>query len=331
MSQDFSKYLNVSVDSKDLKNMSKEGIKKLIKSSKNQNGNNGNNGGKQESDYKNASGTYITTSDGKHYLVLPDIMTNNDITNNTIQATNGGNLLIEQTTLTKGALNNYGKILLDTGFVSGDKPKLSITGNLNNYNTIDMGANGSIAITGEFSNKGQLIFRIQSDPNNNNQEVKNAQMTISGKTTFDISPGSSGAFKADIVDIKTLTNLGSNTNKQYDLIKVQNGGSINYTYTQGNYTTTFSKSSGNGGNGGSTSIKTESSNGSCNGNGGSGGNCTVTVNNKTQQKTEFTDKGKDNPWMMDKAQVDSNGNVVENNIGSTDNKTAKNPKSTAVT
>ncbi|WP_238699669.1 vacuolating cytotoxin domain-containing protein, partial [Helicobacter trogontum] len=78
VNQDFSKYLNVSVDSKDLKNMSGSEIAEIIKKAEANGG--ANNGGKKE-DYQNASGTYITTSDGKHYLVLPDIMTNENITN----------------------------------------------------------------------------------------------------------------------------------------------------------------------------------------------------------------------------------------------------------
>ena len=302
VNQDFSKYLNVGVDSDILKNMSKEELQNLIESSKAQNPN------ATESDYKNTSGTYITTSDGKHYLLLPDVMTNENITNSTTQAVNGGNLLIEQTALTKGALNNYGKILLDSGFVTGDKPKLSITGNLNNYNQVDIGANGNISVTGDFVNKGQLTFRIQSDPKDNNQtEVKNGSMTISGKTTFDISPGSSGAFKADISDAKTLANLSSNgLNKQYNLITA---GSISYTYTLGDYTTTFSKENG------STSIKTEhSSGGSC-----TNQNCQTGSNGNTQQETDFTTNGKENPWDMDKAQTDSSGNKVENGVGENDN------------
>lgn len=303
VNQDFSKYLNVGVDSNTLKSMNKDDLQKLI-SSKTNNANN----------YKNASGTYITTSDGKHYLLLPDIMTNENITNNNIQATNGGNLLVEQTALTKGALNNYGKILLDAGFVSGDKPKLSITGNLNNYNEIIIGANGNINITGDFDNKGVLNFRIQSNPTDDetaNQdkkhEVKNGSMTINGKTTIDISPGISGAFKADILDYKTLANLGSNIGKQYTLITAKH---IDYIYTQGNYTTTFSKDDSN-----KTSIKTEHAiGGNC-----KNSNCQTGSNGNTQQETDFTINGKNNPWDMDKAQTDSSGNKIENSVGQHDN------------
>ncbi|AQQ59646.1 hypothetical protein XJ32_05570 [Helicobacter bilis] len=140
--QEFDKYLNVGIDSKDLKNMSGSEIAEIIKKAESNGG--ANNNGTKAEDYKNASGTYITTSDGKHYLVLPDIMTNENIQNSTGQVANGGNILIEQTELTKGALNNYGKILIDDGFVDGNKPTLYLTGNLNNYNTIDMGANGHI-------------------------------------------------------------------------------------------------------------------------------------------------------------------------------------------
>ncbi|EMZ39252.1 hypothetical protein C826_01228 [Helicobacter bilis WiWa] len=307
--QKFDKYLNVSVDSKDLKNMSGDEIAKLIESNKNTNGNNE----KTESDYKNASGTYITTSDGKHYLVLPDIMTNDNITNSTGQVANGGNILIEQTELTKGALNNYGKILIDDGFVSGDKPTLYLTGNLNNYNTIDLGANGHIEVTGNFNNKGKILFSIQANPNDSsNNEIKNASMNIKGKATLDISPGSTGALQADIADSKTLSSISSqlNTNGskgvEYNLIKAE---SISYTYTQGDYTTTFDKSNGN------TTIKTEHTNGGqC-----TNKDCQTGSNGNTKQETDFTTNGKDNPWDMDKAQTDSNGNVVENGIGSTDN------------
>lgn len=313
VNQDFSKYLNVSVDSKDLKNMSGEEIAKLIESNKNTNGNNG----KTESDYKNASGTYITTSDGKHYLVLPDIMTNENIQNSTGQVANGGNILIEQTELTKGALNNYGKILIDDGFVSGDKPTLSIKGNLNNYNAIDLGANGHIAIEGTFNNKGSILFRIQSNPNDSNDNsVTNSSIHVKGKAILDISPGTAGALRADITDAKTLSNISKHNDGKYDLIKAE---SISYTYTQGNYTTTFGKDTNNG-----TTISTTHKDG--NGTNGSGGcknqNCVIPDSNggnKTQQETDFTTNGKDNPWDMDKAQVDSNGNVVENGIGSTDN------------
>mgnify|MGYP003373434064 FL=1 len=85
--------------------------------------------------------------------------------------------------------------------------------------------------------------------------------------------------------MNTLTKLSSevsssgSSGKQYDLVKAENGGSISYTYTQGNYTTTFSKN-GSSSNGNTTSIKTESSNGSCNGSSGNNGNCTVNVNGK---------------------------------------------------
>ncbi|MCI7411514.1 MAG: autotransporter outer membrane beta-barrel domain-containing protein, partial [Helicobacter bilis] len=308
--QDFDKYLKVSADSKDLKNMSADEIKKLIESSKSQNNNTS---GTNTADYQNASGTYVTTSDGKHYLILPDIMTNENITNNKIQAANGGNILIEQTTLTKGALNNYGKILIDDGFVGGDKPTLYLKGNLNNYNTIDLGANGHIEVTGNFNNKGKILFSIQANPNDSNNEIKNASMNIKGKATFDISPGTAGAFQADIADAATLANLGnsSNNGKQYNLVTVNNGGSINYTYTYGDYTTTFSK------NNGSASISTTHKDGNS---GCKNNNCqTNTSNGGTQQETDFTTNGKDNPWDMDKAQTDSNGNVVENGIGSNDN------------
>ncbi|MCI5785826.1 MAG: autotransporter outer membrane beta-barrel domain-containing protein, partial [Helicobacter trogontum] len=313
VNQDFSKYLNVSVDSKDLKNMSGSEIAEIIKKAEANGG--ANNGGKKE-DYQNASGTYITTSDGKHYLVLPDIMTNENITNNKIQATNGGNILIEQTALTQGALNNYGKILIDNGFVSGDKPTLYLKGNLNNYNTIDLGANGHIEVTGNFNNKGKILFSIQANPNDSsNNEIKNASMNIKGKATLDISPGSTGALQADIADSKTLASISSQLNSngskgvEYNLIKAE---SISYTYTQGNYTTTFDKSNGN------TTIKTEHTNGGkCQNN-----DCVIKDSNngnKTQQETDFTTNGKDNPWDMDKAQSGSNGNRVENPIGSNDN------------
>ena len=213
-----------------------------------------NNNGTKAEDYKNASGTYITTSDGKHYLVLPDIMTNDNITNSTGQVANGGNILIEQTELTKGALNNYGKILIDDGFVDGNKPTLYLTGNLNNYNTIDMGANGHIEVTGNFNNKGKILFSIQANPNDSNNEIKNASMKITGKATLDISPGSTGALQADIADSKTLASLSnqlnSNGNKgvTYNLITAE---SISHNYTQGDYTTTFDKDKDK------TSIKTE--------------------------------------------------------------------------
>ena len=306
--QEFDKYLNVSVDSKDLKNMSGDEIAKLIESNKNTNGNNG----KTESDYKNASGTYITTSDGKHYLVLPDIMTNENITNSTGQVANGGNILIEQTELTKGALNNYGKILIDDGFVSGDKPTLYLKGNLNNYNTIDLGANGHIEVTGNFNNKGKILFSIQANPSDSNNEIKNASMNIKGKATLDISPGSTGALQADIADSKTLASISSQLNNkgdkgvEYKLITAE---SISYTYTQGDYTTTFGKDTNNG-----TTISTTHKENKCTNN-----NCQTGSNGNTKQETDFTTNGKDNPWDMDKAQIDSNGNVVENGIGSNDN------------
>ncbi|TLD79357.1 autotransporter outer membrane beta-barrel domain-containing protein, partial [Helicobacter trogontum] len=305
VNQDFSKYLNVNVDSEELKNMSGSEIADLInKAQENSNAN--------VTDYKNASGTYVTTSDGKHYLILPNI----DASNGNIAigntATNGGNVLIEQTALTQGALNNYGKILLDAGFVSGDKPTLSISGNLNNYNAIDIGANGTISVSGTFNNQGRLIFRIQSDPSNATTEVKNGSMIISGNTTFDISPGTAGAFQADIADAATLANLGnsSNNGKQYNLVAVNNGGSINYTYTYGDYTTTFSK------NNGSASISTTHKDGNdkC-----QNANCQTGSDGNTQQETDFTINGYKNPWDMDKAQSGSNGDLIENEIGSNDN------------
>ena len=311
--QEFDKYLNVSVDSKDLKNMSGEEIAELIKKAE-ANGSNGN-----TTDYKNASGTYITTSDGKHYLVLPDIMTNENITNSTGQVANGGNILIEQTELTKGALNNYGKILIDDGFVDGNKPTLYLTGNLNNYNTIDMGANGHIEVTGNFNNKGKILFSIQANPNDSNDNtIKNASMNIKGKATLDISPGSTGALQADIANSKTLSSISSPLNSngskgvEYNLIKAE---SISYTYTQGNYTTTFDK-----GTNGTTISTTHKDGNGTNGKGCQNSNCEITDSSgNKKQETDFTTNGKDNPWDMDKAQTDSNGNVVENGIGSTDN------------
>ena len=160
---DFSKHLKLNVDSKALQNMNKDEIAKLIESSKNQNNN------KTESDYKNASGTYITTSDGKHFVILPDIMTNKDIENNKWQAANGGTILVEQHEFQAKTLNNYGTILLDSSFFGNDdsgKSKdalLIVEGSLNNHNTIDIGANGVIEIkNGDFTNKGKMLFRIQS-------------------------------------------------------------------------------------------------------------------------------------------------------------------------
>ena len=304
--QDFSKYLNVGVDSKDLKNMSSDEIAKLIESNKD----------KITADNKNASGTYITTSDGKHYLVLPDIMTNENITNSTGQVANGGNILIEQTELTKGALNNYGKILIDDGFVSGDRPTLYLKGNLNNYNTIDMGANGHIEVTGNFNNKGKILFSIQANPSDSNNEIKNASMNIKGKATLDISPGSTGALQADIADSKTLSSISNQLNGsnavEYKLITAE---SISYTYTQGDYTTTFGKDTNNG-----TTISTTHKDGNGTNGGCKNSNCEITDSSgNKKQETDFTTNGKDNPWDMDKAQTDSNGNVVENGIGSTDN------------
>ena len=91
--QEFDKYLNVGIDSKDLKNMSGSEIAEIIKKAESNGG--ANNNGTKAEDYKNASGTYITTSDGKHYLVLPDIMTNENIQNSTGQVANGGNILMK--------------------------------------------------------------------------------------------------------------------------------------------------------------------------------------------------------------------------------------------
>ncbi|WP_254422374.1 autotransporter outer membrane beta-barrel domain-containing protein [Helicobacter bilis] len=309
--QEFDKYLNVGIDSKDLKNMSGSEIAEIIKKAESNGG--ANNNGTKAEDYKNASGTYITTSDGKHYLVLPDIMTNENIQNSTGQVANGGNILIEQTELTKGALNNYGKILIDDGFVDGNKPTLYLTGNLNNYNTIDMGANGHIEVTGNFNNKGKILFSIQANPNDSNNEIKNASMNIKGKATLDISPGSTGALQADIADSKTLASISSQLNNkgdkgvEYKLITAE---SISYTYTQGDYTTTFEKDKDK------TTISTTHKDGNS---GCKNNNCQTGSNGNTKQETDFTTNGKDNPWDMDKAQTDSNGNVVENGIGSTDN------------
>ena len=109
---DFSKHLKLNVDSKDLKNMSKDEIAELIKKAESNNG--ANNNGTKAEDYKNASGTYITTSDGKHFVILPDIMTNKDIENNKWQAANGGTILVEQHEFQAKTLNNYGTILLDS-------------------------------------------------------------------------------------------------------------------------------------------------------------------------------------------------------------------------
>ncbi|RDU59590.1 autotransporter outer membrane beta-barrel domain-containing protein, partial [Helicobacter sp. MIT 14-3879] len=320
VNQDFSKYLNVEVDSATLQGMSKEEMQKLITESEANSQANGT--AIQKSDYHNASGTYISTNDDRHYLLLPDIMTNEHITNNTTQVINGGNVLIEQTGLKKGTLRNYGTILLDSGFVTGNKPVLTLKGNLDNYHTIDIGAAANINMTGDFTNFGKLIFRIQAHPKDANQtEVMNGQLNIAGNTTFDISMGTPGAFQADIADSKSLTNLklatantsASSDSSTYKLINVTNG-AINYTYTQGDYTTTFNATTHN--NTQVYNISTENNTQEC-----THSNCVIThADGTTQQETFFTTNHANNPWDMDKANVDSaTGNRIENPVGSYDN------------
>ena len=298
---DFSKYVSVGVDSKKLTTMSGDEIQEVIKKLK------------TTADSKNASGIYLTTSDGKHYLLLPKPMTHNGFTNVTT-ATNDGNILIEQKNLTKGAFNNYGLVLLDPGFVTGDKPLLTVRGNVNNYNTIDIGANAKMEVTGNLNNYGKLIFRIQANPKSiTDKDVKSGLLNIkNGSTSFDISPGSSGAFQADIADAKSLANLKlADTSKTadkdpntYKLITIT-GGNIKYSYTYKDYTTVFDKNK---------ITTTKNNGGKCTNN-----DCVDKSNNGHKQETAFTTAGFQNPWDRDKALVDTSGARVENAVGENDN------------
>ncbi|RDU72964.1 autotransporter domain-containing protein [Helicobacter aurati] len=314
VNQDFSKYLSVNVDSTGLKAMNKEQLQTLITES-------ARGTTAPQSDYQNASGTYITTKDNKHYLLLPDIMSHEEVTNSDLQVANGGNLLIEQTKLKKGTLGNYGKILLDAGFVEGVLPIFTLVGNLDNYNTIDVGANGRINMTGDFANYGTLIFRLQANPKDAKiTDVKNGVLNITGNAMFDVSMGTPGAFQADILDMKSLNNLklatpnrdASQDPNTYRLINVT--GNINYTFTQGDYTTTFNKTNNN------YAISTVHKESTANNNKCVNSNCVIIDNGQTKQETYYTMNKGNNPWDMDKAQVDSiKGNRLENEVGSYDN------------
>ena len=95
----FDKYLNVNASANDIKNMSKDELQNLVNANKDS----------INKDNQNASGTYITTNDGKHFVILPDIMEVEGIQNNSSQVTNGGNILVEQHEFQAKTLNNYGK------------------------------------------------------------------------------------------------------------------------------------------------------------------------------------------------------------------------------
>lgn len=303
ITQDFSKYLNVGVDSESLKTMSASELQTLLD----------NNKVNITADNQNTSGTYITTSDGKHYILLPDVKQVDGIVSSDVQhAQNGGSILIEQNPLTQGTLNNYGKILIDNQCdlndmcIENDTNVFTLKGNLNNYNTLDVGAYGLIDVSQDVNNYGKMIFRLDVGKSGN---VEKGSLKVAGAVNFDISPGSSGAFQADVADYNTLANLklkSENTTNEPTYVFVR-ADKINYTYTYGNYTTTFSKDS----------ISTEIQDGmTCN-----NADCqTTTGNNDTQQETQWTTGGKENPWDMDKAQTDSNtGGSVEKPVGGTTN------------
>ncbi|MWV66334.1 autotransporter domain-containing protein [Helicobacter saguini] len=330
--QNFDNYLKVDVDSNTLKRMNAGQIQDSITKAENT---------ITTTNHKNQSGTYITTSDNKHYLLLPGIRDMSELNNyksDNITATNAGNLLIEQTKIDKGFLNNYGIILVDnrclesTGqclgngvdggkleIVGGLKSGNNIDGGLNNYNTIDIGAGGAVAVNGKVNNYGTLMFRIQSDFNTFADKIngsRNGLLQVNGSITLDISPGSTGAFKADITDARSLNYLrlkgegrpNGNTQASYELIKASPGSNItiNYTYTYGDYTTTFNH------NGTNASIATKKdSNGACD-----NVNCQSNVNGDTSQETKWTQGGLKNPWDMEKSEVDSNnGGKVEKPLG----------------
>lgn len=329
--QDFSNYLKVDVDSNTLKEMDATQLQNLIKEAE---------GNVTTTNHKNASGTYITASDGKSYVLLPGIKTIEGYQSGEITATNPGNLLIEQTKFDKGFLNNYGYIMLDSKCLestrlclTGDGASLHITGGLrdangirgglNNYNTIDIGAGGALAVNGMVNNYGTLIFRIQSDYNNPTDRIngsRNGVLQVNGEVTFDISPGGTGAFKADIMDASSLANLrlkderpNGNTTASYELVKASPGSNIaiNYKYTYGDYTTTFTA-----GMNGNASISTQKNNGEQCVNNNCESNVTTNGNADTSQETKWTQGGQKNPWDMEKSQVDSNnGGKIEKPLG----------------
>ena len=305
-------YLNVAVDSESLKNMSQSEILALLQSTE------ANTTfattGATNTDYKNASGTYIQTSDGKKFVVLPDtspddkaqdVIDRTHLAGEEYNAGNAGGILVEQRDFTKGTLNVYGDITLDMSFLTnghGTKgTQLDIYGNLNNYGSMDIG--GKLNVKGHVWSEGGLTFRIQADPSQttstgiqNSIQTGQLKLVNGGSITFDISPGSTGAFKADISDYNTLANLklgGTDTSPTYTLVQAEGDATINYSYNYNGYTTLFKKDS----------ISTTKNEGACqNTNGGSGTTCgTIEVNGNTQQETYWTTNGYDNPWYMDKA------------------------------
>ena len=301
-------YLATGLDSAALQAMNQEQLKELLDSRKPD----------LNDQNQNASGTYLSTTDGRSFVLLPGILSTEKIENSATQAENSGGILVEHKPLIAGTLNNYGLILLDTSFFGMDKGNskdatLKLKGNLNNYNTIDIGANARVNLTGNLNNYGKLIFRIQADPKNEkDKEVKNGLLNIqNGSTSFDISPGSSGAFQADIADAKSLANLKLATAGQaadrdpstYKLITIS-GGSIKYSYTQGEYTTIFEKDK----------ISTSKANGAC-----ISKDCVDTSNNGYSQETAFTTTGFQNPWDVEKAATDTSGSRIENAVGENDN------------
>ncbi|STQ86091.1 autotransporter domain-containing protein [Helicobacter muridarum] len=325
VNQDFSKYLKVGARSNEVLLMSKEELRNIIQEGKDKLGNT-TGGSTSQSDYENASGTYITTSDNKHYLLLPDIKTHDEIINGKDQVENNGTLLIEQTALKKGTLGNYGTILLDSGahYTGKSTALLTLEGNLDNYNKIDIGANSEIIMQGNFVNKGELIFRLQANTKDKNAtDVKFGNLGIIGNATLDVSMGTPGAFRADILDMKSLQNLklatmgadgkpvaADSDANTYRLITLTSG-TINYVFTQGDYTTTFNKSNNN------YTISTSKNNGNtCINN-----NCQTTgANGQTVQETYYTTNNANNPWDMDKALVnDKDGSKLWNGIGDIDN------------
>ncbi|MWV62721.1 vacuolating cytotoxin domain-containing protein [Helicobacter saguini] len=311
VNQDFSKYLKLDVDSKTLKSMNAGDLANLIEQNKD----------KITADNQNASGTYITTSDNKSYVLLPGIkQIGIEGYNNAISAKNAGNLLIEQTKLEKGVVGNYGVIKLDNRCdestkqcTTGQTAELGINGDLKNYNTIDIGAGSKTLVVGNVYNEGNIVFRVQSDVNNL-AESRNGQLVVNdGSFNIDVSPGKVGGMRADITSANSLANLrlkkdgdvalNSNT---YRLVEVNNA-RINYVYTYGDYTTTFTA-----GLNGQASINTIKNNGEqCN-----NADCETNLGNDTQQETKWTQGGLKNPWDMDKSQVDSNnGGKVEKPLG----------------
>ncbi|WP_143428485.1 autotransporter outer membrane beta-barrel domain-containing protein, partial [Helicobacter sp. 11S02629-2] len=150
--------------------------------------------------------------------------------------------------ITTTNLNNYGTILID-GSAINDRVKdasLTVSGNLINNNTIDIGAGAKLNITsnngnGNLINNGLITLQAGDVNRSNKPSFEVGHISVASSATFDISMGSKNRLSVNIGDINSLSH--AELNKDYELLKA-NGG-INYTYSLLGQSATITSSSTN--------------------------------------------------------------------------------------